>query len=97
MKLYPRCLKKEKPPAFSATGYFLPCCWCDNSNLFRDFASITQDKFHISNIETPDKVFQSSEWKDLINTIQNDGANAPKVCKRKCASEWVAKEMIVKC
>jgi hypothetical protein len=97
MKLYPRCLREEKPVAFSATGYFVPCCWCDNANLFRDFKEITQEKFHISNIDSPDDVFESDEWKQLIDTIKNDGSNAPKVCRKKCSSRWSSKEVIVKC
>jgi len=97
MKLYPRCSSKEKPVAFSATGYFVPCCWCDNKDLFRDFKEITQEKFHISNIESPDNVFKSEEWNHLIDKITNDGANAPKVCRRKCSGKWTSKEVIVKC
>lgn len=100
-KLFPRCIerknlveKEEKDVALSATGYFVPCCWCDNINLFRDFPTILKEKFHISNIDSPDDVFESEEWKKLMYTIENDGANAPKVCQLKCGFQWEQKRMI---
>lgn len=100
-KLFPRCIKGKnashlgiKDVALSATGYFVPCCWCDNANLFKDFSEILKEKFHISNIDSPDDVFESDEWKKLMYTIEHDGNNAPKVCKLKCGSQWEQKRII---
>ena len=100
-KLFPRCIEGKnashlgtKDVALSATGYFVPCCWCDNKNLFRDFSAILKEKFHISNIDSPDDVFKSEEWKKLMYTIENDGANAPKVCQLKCGFQWEQKRII---
>jgi hypothetical protein len=101
MKIFPRCLRRdeeftpEKSVAFTASGYLVPCCWCDNRQLFEDFASITQEKFHISNISSPEEVLESEEWITLMNTIQNDPSNAPYVCKRKCSSESIYKQVII--
>ena len=101
IKLFPRCIGGKnasnigtKDVAISATGYFVPCCWCDNANLFRDFPTILNEKFHISNIDSPDDVFKSEEWKKLMYTIEHDGNNAPKVCKVKCGSQWEQKRMV---
>lgn len=99
-RLYPRCIKphteseKRKDIAMTASGYFIPCCWCDNNNLFEHFKEILQEKFHISNIDSPDDVFESDEWKKLMYTIEHDGSNAPKVCKVKCGSQWEQKRLI---
>lgn len=96
MKIFPKCVHEGRRVAFSATGYFVPCCWCDDLNLFVDFKQITQDKFHISNIKSPSDVFYSEEWKDLLHTIENDGKNAPAVCQEKCGREWIHKDIIAK-
>lgn len=100
IKLSPRCLKdaegnRRKPVSFSALGYFIPCCWCDTPKVLEEFSTITQEKFHIDNIESPYEVFHSKEWKELMDTIVNDGKNAPDVCRRKCASNWYQKIRIV--
>jgi hypothetical protein len=99
-KMHPRCVwdpiqKEQKGMAFSASGYLLPCCWCDNVNLFEDFGSITQEKFHISNVETVEEVLESKEWNDLMQTIQNNYENAPSICKSKCSQPWLQKKIDV--
>ena len=49
MKLYPKCMPDNKAPALSATGYFLPCCWCDGSKLDK-FHRILKPHLHISKV-----------------------------------------------
>ena len=38
----PSCIHDNKEPAYSSTGYILPCCWCDTGFILEDedFASI---------------------------------------------------------
>ena len=101
MKIFPRCLTRvgestaQKAVTLTASGYLVPCCWCDNKHLFNDFSSITQEKFHISNIDSPEEVLESREWKELIGTLLNNPKKAPYVCQRKCSSEKVYKQVII--
>jgi len=86
--IYPRCMK-NKPPAYSATGYILPCCWCDNENI-EDFDFMMKEHLHISNIDTIDDVFLSDEWTEFRERLET---NPPRVCKKYCSSEWETKRI----
>ena len=83
MKLYPRCIDGHKPPALSATGYFLPCCWCDGTKLHK-FKNLLKPHFHISKVENIKDVYLSKEWDNFFAVLKYSPENAPNVCKRKC-------------
>jgi len=83
-KLYPRCMDtRKKAPAFSASGYFYPCCWCDNSKS-HEFKNITPEHLHIDNVENLTDIFLSKEWNDFFIMLKENPENAPTVCKKKC-------------
>ena len=47
MKLNPQCINDKKQITLSATGWVLPCCWCDNStkdlNQFKALGFLDSD------------------------------------------------------
>ena len=77
----PSCIHDNKEPAYSSTGYILPCCWCDTGFILedKDFASIVQEKFRLDNVQSVKEIVESVEWKEFkkFNTI-------PVVCQRYC-------------
>ena len=77
----PSCIYDNKEPAYSSTGYILPCCWCDTGVILEDedFASIVQEKFRLDQAQSIKEIVESKEWKEFFefNTI-------PVVCQRYC-------------
>ena len=57
----PSCIHDNKEPAYSSTGYILPCCWCDTGFLLQDedFSSIVQDKFKLDNVDNISDIVES--------------------------------------
>ena len=94
MKLYPRCIKGEKPPAYSATGYIVPCCWCDNVDLEKDFSFILKEKLKLENVEKVEDILLSQEWVDFFRMLRDNSNEAPSVCKKYCSSEWESKRRL---
>lgn len=77
----PSCIHDNKEPAYSSTGYILPCCWCDTGFLLQDedFSSIVQDKFKLDNVNKVSDIMESKEWKDFFKF-----ETIPLVCQRYC-------------
>ena len=77
----PSCILDNKEPAYSSTGYILPCCWCDTGFILEDedFSSIVQEKFRLDKVKNVKDIVESKEWKEFkeFNTI-------PIVCQRYC-------------
>lgn len=86
----PSCIHDNKEPAYSSTGYILPCCWCDTGFLLQDeeFSDIIQDKFKLDNVDKVEDIIESKEWKEFkkFNTI-------PIVCQRYCG-DGKSKEVV---
>lgn len=86
MKLHPKCIDNNKPPALSATGYMLPCCWCDTAD-FRGFESLMKDHLHLDNVnDVRNEIILSEEWDNFFYTLIENPKAAPSVCRRKCAT-----------
>ena len=77
----PSCIHDNKEPAYSATGYILPCCWCDTGFILEDedFASIVQEKFKLEVAEDVASIVESDEWKEFFKFKR-----IPLVCQRYC-------------
>ena len=77
----PSCIHDNKEPAYSATGYILPCCWCDTGFILEDedFASIVQEKFKLGVAEDVASIVESDEWKEFFKFKR-----IPLVCQRYC-------------
>ena len=93
MKLYPKCMTDNKAPALSATGYFLPCCWCDGDKLHK-FKNLLKPHFHISKVENIKDIFLSKEWDKFFDRLIYTPDLAPKICKRYCSEPKSIKNKI---
>tara|TARA_X000001316_G_C911987_1_gene27100 strand:- start:425 stop:715 length:291 start_codon:yes stop_codon:yes gene_type:complete len=94
MKLYPRCISGNKPPAYSSTGYILPCCWCDDDKVLEEFDFIMKEHLKLENVETIDDIFLSEEWIDFFKMLNNNSNDAPFVCKKYCSKDWETKRIV---
>ena len=86
----PNCIHNNKEPAYSSTGYILPCCWCDTAFILddEDFNSILQDKFKLDNVQSVSEIVESEEWKDFFKFEK-----IPVVCQRYCSNGRKSKEV----
>ena len=87
----PSCIHDNKEPAYSATGYILPCCWCDTGFVLEDgdFTSIVQEKFKLERVNDVKEIVESDEWKEFF-----EFKTIPLVCQRYCGGNRKAKEVI---
>ena len=78
----PSCIHDNKEPAYSSTGYILPCCWCDTGFILEDedFKSIVQEKFKVENVENISEIMESDEWLDFFNFEK-----IPMICRKYCS------------
>jgi hypothetical protein len=89
----PSCLNIEerKQPYFSPKGFLRPCAEADNFENIESYEKfgLFKDKFHISNLKTPDDVIgvlMSKEWQEFYGTlIERDYDNIPLHCKQFCS------------
>jgi|TARA_B110000977_G_C10979381_1_gene455512 hypothetical protein len=90
--LKPQCVPNGiREFAYSATGYIVPCCICDNAhhhdkkndplhnNLFKEH-------LHLDNAESLDDIFLSKEWINFVDSL-NSYETAPLICKGHCGIE----------
>jgi len=93
-KLEPRCLS-GKGYGYSARGYLIPCCWTDPYQTV-DGQTPTyhigieeiffKEHLKLSNVETIDDIINSKEWTEFYEGLIKDPQNAPRVCKKYCAT-----------
>jgi hypothetical protein len=100
MKLIPRChpskLKfKKQNPAYTATGYLLPCCECDSVKNEQAFSELGffDESLKVSNVETIQKIIISSQWMSFHRMLIEAPENAPDVCKKFCSEHVVNQEL----
>jgi len=88
VKIYPRCLdqNQRKPPAYSASGWILPCCWADNKD-WAGFEKLVQDHLKLENVDSLDDIFFSDEWDEFFHNLIENPIMAPRVCKVKCCTK----------
>lgn len=93
--LKPRCLIGKQMFGFtnSEGGYILPCCWCDQSERIKEFASLTQEKFKITNVTSIESILESNEWQDFFDILINRPEEAPDTCKTYCSSDFIHKKL----
>lgn len=73
------------PPAFSANGYFFPCCWMEKTEYVeKNIHNLFDEELKITNIESVDEVFNSEQWKKFYMTMLFDPNNICDVCKIMC-------------
>jgi len=102
MKLYPKCHpyweidgKKVKNPAlksiaYTAEGYLLPCCWCDEAKKRSiqeyEMFGLLDKELKVSNVDDIEQeILRSPEWYHFHETLVHSPENAPRVCIRHCS------------
>lgn len=85
----PRCVHGGRDPAFNVRGYFLPCCWCDNTSSIKEFEYLGffEEDLHIDSQNTADdirSIFTSPEWEHFYHLVRYDQSNAPATCHHHC-------------
>jgi hypothetical protein len=88
-KIHPRCVLGGRDPAFTISGYFVPCCWTDNFYAYNDLEmyGFFHEDFFIDNLKTPEdikEIFKSDEWEHFYDVLMNNPEIAPNVCKQHC-------------
>lgn len=90
MKINPKCLafgaRDNKGAAYTSDGYMLPCCWLDDPPVHRYIceAGLKDEELAVANNSCLDDIFVSDQWENFFQTILNDPAGAPYMCKKKC-------------
>jgi len=98
MQIYPKCLV-DKQITYSATGYLLPCCWCDNSeNEIQHFEVLGffEDHLKVDNVNHISEILLSDEWTNFFEILTTNNINSiPEVCKRFCSLKgYVGKKVL---
>ena len=72
--------------AYCADGFLLPCCWCDQTNLYEDFKNLGfyDESLKLENNDSIEDILLSETWKNFIHVILSTPHLAPRVCKKKC-------------
>ena len=83
IKVNPKCLYK-KELAYTATGYLLPCCWCDNPVGWQEpqIKRLRQKHLKLENNDKVEDIVYSKEWKDFFEELKT---NPAKTCQRFCS------------
>lgn len=72
--------------AYTADGFLLPCCWCDNESMRADMEKLGlyNENLKLSNNTTVDNILFSAEWTNFTKVITQDFDRAPRCCREKC-------------
>lgn len=97
IKLYPRChpydpnsetpvVRKQKAVAYSARGWFMPCCWLDDieTDQIKEFG-LLDDDIKVENVDKLEQIFLSRQWVHFHKMLVEHPENAPDICKNKCS------------
>jgi len=81
-KINPKCLDK-KALAYTATGYMLPCCWCDNPVGWVEpqIKRLRQEHLKVKNNDTINDIVDSPAWIYFFEELK---INPSKTCLRFC-------------
>lgn len=88
-KFQPKCFLSDRQPAFTATGYLVPCCWVDNPWAWKDpkIAEFYDPKWHIDKQDSVMEIMHGevfNKWWDMLEKRPED---APQICKKYCGSD----------
>ena len=82
-KINPKCLDK-KALAYTATGYMLPYCWCDNPVGWVEpqIKRLRQEHLKVNNNSNIEDIITSTEWLNFFEELKTNPSNT---CKRFCS------------
>lgn len=95
-KLSPLCLHNKTGRALVNSGYILPCCFIDHDfrynldTLPQEFQNLLDEELKLSNIESIDKLFDSKQWKQFLQYMQ-DAYHGKITCNVKTCNEFCTK------
>lgn len=95
-KLSPLCLHNRTGRALVNNGYILPCCFIDHDfrynldTLPQEFQNLLDEELKLSNIESIDKLFDSKQWKQFLQYMQ-DAYDGKITCNVKTCNEFCTK------
>ena len=106
IKLYPRChpqwngdyqLDKTvqiRGLFLNASGYLLPCCWCEHSSHYEEFKSLGffDENLNIDNVNSVKEILLSKQWINFHKTLLTNPDNAPTICKHSCSEQSIIDE-----
>jgi len=91
--------KRKMGPAYTATGYMLPCCFCDtgNSDWKKEFEfyGLWSEHLKVENVESIQDILTSDEWYDFHKMLIDNPEAAPQVCKLKCSIEHTDPKKVI--
>lgn len=87
IEIFPQCMDDKSVRAFAATGFILPCCWCDSKRIEEDFGQLIQDHLHIDNVESIEDIELSDEWLNFFRMLKHNPEDAPPTCKHYCGKK----------
>ena len=65
--------KRKMGPAYTATGYILPCCFCDTGNKDWkkefEFYGLWSEHLKVENVEAIEDILTSDEWYDFHKVL----------------------------
>ena len=72
--------------AYTADGYLLPCCLCDEIKHRKDFVDLGfyNESLKLSNNGSVDDILHSDNLIKFIDTIMHHPQNATRCCKINC-------------
>jgi len=71
--------------AFSASGYYVPCCWMDNAfDRKENPGGIYNKELNVKNGITPEDALNSRQWKNFYRKILFKPKEAGSRCKTSC-------------
>ena len=92
-KFQPKCILTDRQPAFTATGFLVPCCWVDNPWAMKDknIKKFYNKKQHIDKHDSVMSIMHGKVFTDFWDMLENKPENAPEICKKYCGSELTDK------
>ena len=84
IKVNPKC-KYHQGLSYTATGYILPCCWCDNPLGWQEpqIKRLRQQHLKLENNDKVEDIVYSKEWKNFMEELET---NPAKTCQRFCGT-----------
>lgn len=84
----PKCLLTDRQPAFTATGYLVPCCWVDNPWAWKDpkIKEFYNPKWHIDKHDSVMDIMHGKNFNDWWEMLEKKPEEAPNICKKYCGS-----------
>lgn len=98
MKLYPKChpywydeeipvkFRRQRAVSYTASGYMMPCCWCDQIDMseFKKLGMLDEE-LKLENNSSVKQIMLSKQWVSFHKMLIENPENSPTVCKRKCS------------